>query len=259
MREQGVPLRRSHTKSRKGCLECKRRHVKCDEGIPRCTLCKKRKLGCSYPASPGDLDSPSGSSSAVDGLEADGDQFLPTRMLEMRLLHQYLTSTYHTLSEDGLSPYHLSITLPRMATSFPYLLDSILAFSALHLASIESDHHQSWIDAAMRYQSQACSGLYKLLPNISKEHYEPAFASSVFIMLFATGLPVISTDNRPVDPLSKVMEVRTLIMGSAMFYYRLIETGWQGELNGWLRVMDTEENLKNRQGDGYAVHGMCDR
>ncbi|KAJ5180571.1 hypothetical protein N7492_003781 [Penicillium capsulatum] len=248
-----MPLRRSHTKSRKGCLECKRRHVKCDEGIPKCTLCAKRKLDCSYPASPSDLDSASGSPSAQDGFEADGNQLLPARMLEMRLFHQYLTSTYHTLAHDGLAPYHLSITLPRMATSFPYLLDSILAFSALHLASIEADNHQAWLDAAMRYHSRACSGLFKVLPETTKEHYEPAFAASVFIMLFATGVPVISSDSRPVDPLSKVMEVRALITGCAILYYQLIETGWQGELNGWLRVMDADESLRGGPADRYEV------
>lgn len=173
-------------------------------------------------------------------------------MLEMRLLHQCLTSTYYTLSQDGLSPYHLSITLPRMATSFSYLLDSILAFSALHLASIETENRQTWLDAAMRYQSQACSGLLKILPEITTEQYEPAFASSVFIMLFATGWPVISTEGHLMDPLSKVMEVRTLITGSAMLYHRLNETGWKGELNGWLCVTETEEILEDRQNNRYG-------
>lgn len=31
-----MPARRSHTKSRKGCDTCKRRHIKCDEEKPQC-------------------------------------------------------------------------------------------------------------------------------------------------------------------------------------------------------------------------------
>ncbi|KAJ5358842.1 uncharacterized protein N7496_011255 [Penicillium cataractarum] len=65
-----MPSRRSHTKSRKGCLECKRRHVKCDEGTPKCTLCRKRRLECSYPPPQSDLDSTHGSPSGQDGSES---------------------------------------------------------------------------------------------------------------------------------------------------------------------------------------------
>lgn len=35
--------------SRKGCQECKRAHIKCDEKLPVCTRCKKRKTECNYP------------------------------------------------------------------------------------------------------------------------------------------------------------------------------------------------------------------
>ncbi|KAI1121859.1 hypothetical protein F5Y10DRAFT_92070 [Nemania abortiva] len=40
--------RRSAKKSRHGCKECKRRHVKCDETRPSCANCNVRHLQCSY-------------------------------------------------------------------------------------------------------------------------------------------------------------------------------------------------------------------
>ncbi|KAI1746969.1 hypothetical protein F4782DRAFT_522849 [Xylaria castorea] len=40
--------RRSAKKSRHGCKECKRRHVKCDESRPSCANCKVRHLPCSF-------------------------------------------------------------------------------------------------------------------------------------------------------------------------------------------------------------------
>ncbi|KAI0460587.1 hypothetical protein F5B21DRAFT_452360 [Xylaria acuta] len=40
--------RRSAKKSRHGCKECKRRHVKCDESKPSCANCKVRHLPCSF-------------------------------------------------------------------------------------------------------------------------------------------------------------------------------------------------------------------
>ncbi|CAG7946062.1 unnamed protein product [Penicillium nalgiovense] len=253
-----MPLRRSHTKSRRGCLECKRRHVKCDEGTPRCTLCKKRKLECRYPPPSEDEDSPLASSSTQDETESGAvtpsrDFSQATRLLETRLFHQYMTSTYHTLSQDGLSAHHLSMTIPHMATSCPYLLDSIHAFSALHLASVETDNRASWLDHAARYQSQACAGLSKVLPEMSPQDYEPAFVSSIIIMLFAIGSRVLSTENRPLDPLLVVLEARTLISGPAMLFSRINEGGIDAQLDGWLCVSDTEEVLETRKHDWYGT------
>ncbi|KAE8444346.1 hypothetical protein EG329_000656 [Mollisiaceae sp. DMI_Dod_QoI] len=43
--------RRRHTKSRKGCIPCKRRHERCDEFVPQCRNCSKRGAKCEYPES----------------------------------------------------------------------------------------------------------------------------------------------------------------------------------------------------------------
>jgi hypothetical protein len=45
-------LRRAHRKSRNGCWECKRRHIKCDENRPACSNCVISERTCSFPAPP---------------------------------------------------------------------------------------------------------------------------------------------------------------------------------------------------------------
>ncbi|KAI9924589.1 hypothetical protein MW887_006862 [Aspergillus wentii] len=40
--------RRAHRKSRAGCLNCKRRRVKCDESRPHCIRCQKHGVDCDY-------------------------------------------------------------------------------------------------------------------------------------------------------------------------------------------------------------------
>ncbi|KAF5665377.1 sterol uptake control 2 [Fusarium heterosporum] len=45
----GGKLRRAHRKSRNGCLECKRRHIKCDEHRPNCSNCVTSERTCSFP------------------------------------------------------------------------------------------------------------------------------------------------------------------------------------------------------------------
>lgn len=41
--------RRSHTKSRTGCLSCKRLRIKCNEAKPRCEYCESTNKVCEYP------------------------------------------------------------------------------------------------------------------------------------------------------------------------------------------------------------------
>lgn len=42
--------RKGHTKSRRGCFNCKRRRIKCNEKHPECNHCVKAGLQCDYPA-----------------------------------------------------------------------------------------------------------------------------------------------------------------------------------------------------------------
>ncbi|KAL2753688.1 hypothetical protein ACRALDRAFT_1077366 [Sodiomyces alcalophilus JCM 7366] len=42
--------RRGHTKSRRGCYNCKRRRIKCQETRPACGHCIKTGLQCEYPS-----------------------------------------------------------------------------------------------------------------------------------------------------------------------------------------------------------------
>lgn len=44
--------RRGHTKSRRGCYNCKRRRIKCQETKPACGHCGKGGLKCEYPSMP---------------------------------------------------------------------------------------------------------------------------------------------------------------------------------------------------------------
>lgn len=44
----GFGKKRKTSYSRKGCLQCKKSHLKCDEGQPKCGKCIKRNIQCTY-------------------------------------------------------------------------------------------------------------------------------------------------------------------------------------------------------------------
>ncbi|KLU86354.1 hypothetical protein MAPG_05368 [Magnaporthiopsis poae ATCC 64411] len=47
-RRRPIPCK-GHTKSRRGCFNCKKRKVKCTEGLPECDHCQRLGLICEYP------------------------------------------------------------------------------------------------------------------------------------------------------------------------------------------------------------------
>jgi hypothetical protein len=96
IRRRPVP-RKGHTKSRRGCLNCKRRKVKCQETLPECAHCTRIGLVCEYPdrrprpapePSPSVIGSPSAPLQSGPPL-FDGD--------DMRFFHHFLVTAYPPL------------------------------------------------------------------------------------------------------------------------------------------------------------------
>ncbi|KAK4180628.1 hypothetical protein QBC36DRAFT_19543 [Triangularia setosa] len=46
--DAGFRKRKAHTKSRRGCINCKLRHIKCDESKPTCNNCTTFRVSCTY-------------------------------------------------------------------------------------------------------------------------------------------------------------------------------------------------------------------
>ncbi|KAH8831373.1 hypothetical protein DL96DRAFT_1587544 [Flagelloscypha sp. PMI_526] len=132
-----IRKKRSHTKSKLGCLTCKKRRVKCDQtNFPNCKNCSNRKIECDWPPLYAPLNEDENSlksgpimqPSFTQGLEGD----------DLELLHHFTTSTVLSLTDiSGIEfPEVLEIyqrQAPRLGLAHPALMHSILSFSALHL------------------------------------------------------------------------------------------------------------------------------
>ncbi|KAL3468893.1 hypothetical protein BJX99DRAFT_242537 [Aspergillus californicus] len=249
-----MPSRRSHTKSRRGCLHCKRRHVKCDEGIPKCSLCKKRGMQCSYPPSeteaqlaPVTPQPPNSDTSPEPWAEH-------TRLLEMKLFHHYVINASFTLRQDVLEASHFQVAVPRFATAHPFLLDIILAFSAMHLAFLEQQDQpegesesSKYLEIALKYQNRACSAFSRVLADLAPENLGPAFICSIFIMLCAFAYPCVSLNRDTFDPLAQVLEINRLLVGCAFLFQQLDSVEQPEEIKAWLVYKRPEVFMKSGQ------------
>ncbi|KAK4672800.1 hypothetical protein QC763_106220 [Podospora pseudopauciseta] len=182
-------LRRSHKKSRAGCLECKRRHVKCDEQRPKCIICTLSGRDCSYaspvtdgaPVSfagdrvavspPGSLSGSPMSNVAVgtigDAAPVPGvplpELGHPSSHLchdvnsaHMELMIRFKFSDHAPELNEELHDF-ASKLLFRCALQAPYLMHQMLAVCARRLVALFPDRSDFFSEHAMHLQTRAIS------------------------------------------------------------------------------------------------------
>ncbi|KAI1641199.1 hypothetical protein F4809DRAFT_587676 [Biscogniauxia mediterranea] len=224
-----MPPRRSHKKSRAGCRRCKSRKIKCDEVHPRCGNCSKHGVACDFEhpeiadtlalpetphptASASPCESPSISSlpptpSAPASTPAPiyrqpeqpsvSSASKSDRMMELKLLHHYTTVTCETLAIS--SPVSEKIwreTVPHLAFSgADFLVDALLAVSALHLRSI-SPQDQELIRASHSYMAATLSEYSaSLAKGITESNAEALFLTSALIAFQSTASRIFTRDD----------------------------------------------------------------
>ncbi|KAI1078063.1 hypothetical protein F5B20DRAFT_239975 [Whalleya microplaca] len=203
--------RRPHKKSRKGCSECKRRHIRCDEQHPHCINCSRAERVCSYavnasehqtthsktssPATNGDnasLTPPSEHTSRqvilAEPFDLFGDQnhnadpgdadFINMNHLELFDNFRRQEAEFANIGED-MPPKEVHNAFVKAAFSAPYLMYECLAFSARQL-SVEGAPEKTgfYVDQAMKLQTRALALFNGSSPVISEETCIPMFLFS---------------------------------------------------------------------------------
>ncbi|KIW04320.1 uncharacterized protein PV09_04612 [Verruconis gallopava] len=144
-----MPPRLAHTKSRKGCVRCKARKVKCDESRPICKNCSRHNVACEWRH-----QDPAASANAVRLVKRpvsrnddEYDLFTPClvgerrRQLELQLLHYFESHITWTLgSTRSLSHREIwACTAVELSFRYPFLQNAIFAFAALYAAKSTSE------------------------------------------------------------------------------------------------------------------------
>ncbi|OAA63152.1 C6 transcription factor [Cordyceps fumosorosea ARSEF 2679] len=182
--------RKSHRKSRGGCLGCKLSRIKCDEGKPSCTRCLRCNAECQYSASgrskPARKPAPSKRGDAIGATTALTPYTPPFAFAQpsaIALANTYLQSKSPARGVSRVSLLHhinqhfhapstgLETACGQMAfivglgASRPYLLDVTLAVAACHLRHMYQTNNDD--DAAV----SACR---------VAEHYQQSLAIRSF-------------------------------------------------------------------------------
>ncbi|OOF99853.1 hypothetical protein ASPCADRAFT_203680 [Aspergillus carbonarius ITEM 5010] len=186
--------RRTHTKSRNGCLECKRRHIKCDEKHPICSNCRSSERSCEYadrfiratrsqssksstpsPAGPVQDEYPLGR--LADPISSDNP---PVNMLHAELFFNLTECALHALS-DGANVWIGSADVMRIVIVTPYLMNAVLAMSALHLSIVRPEDREQYKRHAAQLQTHALGIYNQMRLNVNKETCVPLFLFSCIL------------------------------------------------------------------------------
>ncbi|KAM0228594.1 hypothetical protein ACHAP5_011895 [Fusarium lateritium] len=197
--------RRTHRKSKAGCLTCKKRHVKCDEARPRCAKCTFGNRTCSYTATPhphqaglstnvagaggantntNASNSPVATSSSTDLLAAAADTQPVARYdaIHMTLLHHAVANMGNYMGVSGDSDMSPVLeTALESAHTAPYTLDQVLAISALYQSTTTQSRKHFYLRYATELQTRALGQFLEARAHISESNFMPAFLFTSFV------------------------------------------------------------------------------
>ncbi|KAL5598984.1 hypothetical protein BROUX41_003697 [Berkeleyomyces rouxiae] len=199
----GGPPRRSHTKSRKGCDACKRRHIRCDETFPQCLNCTKHKIRCPYNDMPIDRSSSPDKGGLVwsDDVIKVADQWLGTlawpfpmlsvfkyvdpkslKLDDLRLLCHLCLVCSELASQNNLGLTVWSSQMPDIlsfAAVHPFVMNAVLAFAATHMSTIQDS--PAIRNMAFAHRGKALKGLSEALQLFNAENSDSVLAASVVL------------------------------------------------------------------------------
>ncbi|KAG9234347.1 hypothetical protein BJ875DRAFT_376627 [Amylocarpus encephaloides] len=240
--------RRSHKKSKAGCQRCKLRKIKCDEVHPICGHCSKHGVSCDFegvPISPissfaeplrilrqntteslggASLASTPRSNAALPMYQTPTDLIrtainpASSRLLELKLMHHYTTRTAETFSDLDDTKWAWQVEIPSIAYETQYLMDAILAVSALHLRSTNPTD-QALIRASHGYMASSLAQYSSLLTSgLSQHNAEALFCTAALIAFQASASRVYENlEQQYTVPLAwfhSFQGVKTIVMAS---------------------------------------------
>ncbi|KAF5026085.1 hypothetical protein F66182_1807 [Fusarium sp. NRRL 66182] len=178
--------RRGHTKSRRGCYNCKRRRIKCQETRPACGHCTKTGLKCEYPSMP------------------------QITHQDMRFFQHFLTQCYphHPLKQEDVWTHEI----PCIAHNHEYLMHAILGFSASELMRTDA----SVVTSAMNHRIKAIRAIKKRLSETARTSIGYEEANAMVATCFALTFQSVSLNDGLAEYLTFIRGI--MVVGMQMLF-----------------------------------------
>ncbi|KAK9859283.1 hypothetical protein MYU51_016473 [Penicillium brevicompactum] len=186
--------RRTHKKSRNGCIECKRRHMKCDEKRPICSNCVSSQRHCEFAepysfvegsrsasreattASPSTVSTPGALPPRSVPEPVISPEDAAVNMLHVEFVHNLCSERMNIFNSVDAAPATVSFPdILHHGLNAPYLMNELLSLSALHLSIVKPEKQKFYQHHSTQLQNYALSSFNALSSHITDENTIPIF------------------------------------------------------------------------------------
>ena len=142
---------------------------------------------------------------------------LQINQIQMKLLHTYSTSTCYTLARTIPVQTVWRVNVPQIAFSSDYVMHTVLALAALHVAYCQPEHKQTYINYALQLHEAALRKATLVLPNLTDDNCVELYtfaAVSCFVQYAKPrpdGPPLIAGDDEQSDFMMISRGTRTIL------------------------------------------------
>ncbi|KAI1622374.1 hypothetical protein EDD37DRAFT_470608 [Exophiala viscosa] len=230
--------RRSHTKSKNGCSQCKVRRIKCNEVHPTCSNCERRQIVCDFslssdasnsPSDPADGRRQSSQLASVKGEKRTSSQHvidpfhLPDLVstkktteldiTDLQLMHHFTSVVALNLANsqtaEALALWQTHAV--KLGFKHHFLLRGILAVAAFHWAYLHPEQKAEYDLIGTTHQSIALTDFQETLGHVDESNCHALFAFSCLLIVLAFAS---STKDKPRGFNSDVLHWFYLLRGA---------------------------------------------
>lgn len=126
-------------------------------------------------------------------------------MLELELMHNYSTSTANSLVTTYVTREIFRISIPKLALSHSFLMRSLLAISALHIAYYTPSRREQLTSYAMEQHQASSRAAFSMMMDLTEDSYIPIYIFSVLTYVFAMALPPVRVHVFPITSTRKTI------------------------------------------------------
>ncbi|OQD71915.1 hypothetical protein PENPOL_c001G09688 [Penicillium polonicum] len=242
-------VRRTHKKSRNGCIECKRRHMKCDEKRPICSNCISSQRHCEFLEPMRIGQSRNVRSETATASPAVGSPAVTSPPA------QEPSNSPETAPVNML---HVELDILRYGIGAPYLMNELLSLSSLHLSIVRPGQRDFYRHNSTQLQSHALSSFNSSSSQINDENYVAIFLFAGILGLHMLCETLVYPDNDFEGFLDQFVQyvvlhygVRTVAGGGR--WQLLQQTALKPMLDLGARIPSENESL------GPVCHVLLDR
>ncbi|KAM0325423.1 hypothetical protein ACHAQA_007409 [Verticillium albo-atrum] len=136
---------------------------------------------------------------------------------ELELMHHFSVNTATTLGLRDDVRQVWKFVIPQEGYRHPFIMDGLLAISALHKSLLVPSRRQEYLTISAHYQSSGMEAFAVRLHNVNEHNWKPVFSFAAVTILYVCMLPARCEDHVLAEPIHSLLELFVVTRGMRSF------------------------------------------